>query len=94
MLDLEVPTATLASMGEFGEEFYQLNEKLTKAINLAMDSRTDDRVKRLFNLRGSYITVQTYKRKSKGASSCGSFMIRTRWIPTPESCSEFRTSSG
>eukprot|EP00972_Heterocapsa_arctica_P043750 6458115-Heterocapsa_arctica.AAC.1 len=64
MLDLEAPTATLASMGEFGEELDQLDAKLTKVINTAMDGRTDDLAKRLFNLKESYI--KDFQDKVKG----------------------------
>eukprot|EP00972_Heterocapsa_arctica_P115320 16447093-Heterocapsa_arctica.AAC.1 len=37
MLDLEVPTATLTTMGEFGEEFDQRDAELTKAFNVMME---------------------------------------------------------
>eukprot|EP00972_Heterocapsa_arctica_P087569 12911583-Heterocapsa_arctica.AAC.1 len=42
-------------MGEFGEEFDQLDAELTNAINTAMDGRPDDLAKRLFNRKESYV---------------------------------------
>eukprot|EP00972_Heterocapsa_arctica_P108695 16005565-Heterocapsa_arctica.AAC.1 len=64
MLDIKSPISTLASMGEFGEEFDQLDAKLTKAIHLAVEGRNDDLAKRLFNLKESYIT--DFQEKVKG----------------------------
>eukprot|EP00972_Heterocapsa_arctica_P070907 10475893-Heterocapsa_arctica.AAC.1 len=51
-------------MGEFGEELEQLNAKLTKAFNIAMDGRNDDLAKRLFNLKES--TIKDFQEKVKG----------------------------